>query len=620
MPDPAYATGPSPVPPPPDDGRRELAVAFGVGLLGAIVLLGRVFAAPTRRFVGDWQAPDVLAYHWVADRVARFDGLLHTDAVFAPIGDTLLARLGGGAPVFSAPLLAALGWPLGANVYVALVCAANVVAGALLARTVGAGRPASLLGGLAFGLSPYLLGEVAGGRLGQVPAWALAAGIACWIRVLRAPSRRDALLAATFVGIATFEYAWYGLLGGLAAACLAVAAVLADRTRLRDKAWTREVTIAGALALLASIPGAALVASGLPAAAEARVPQPLAIEYSLPPLWPISSAGGPVVPAAISGVLAALAAVAVWRSLGDRGAWVVRALVGVAGLGWVLSMGPRMLTAGGPVVDSHFPFYWLYSTLLPGFLYPYQHALLVTLALAPLAALGLTALAGRAQLVLAVVLALVIPAELLARGVDLRPPVSQLAPEPPWIAELRALPAGAILGLPLAPEMRVSQEALLLQMLHEHPIVDGPTMWRDDRRPAAWDAAVADSGFLTELVRFERGREVAGDPARANYFRYPVEDVAALTRRGVRWVMVWDTLYPESLRGLARAERKLLEQLCGKPAFAAKGIAVYDLGAHAADGNVLAPLWRMPEEVRTGDGVRRMAGRVPPGVLVERLR
>lgn len=619
MPDPAYAPGPSPAPPPPDDGRRELAVAFGVGLLGAVALLGRVFAAPTRRFVGDWQSPDVLAHQWVADRVARFDGLLHTDAVFAPVGDTLLARLGGGAPLLSAPILAALGWPLGANVYVALVCAANVAAGAFLARTVGATRPAALLGGLAFGLSPYLLGEVAAGRLAQVPAWALAAAIACWIRVLRAPTRRDALLSAAFVGVASFEYAWYGLLGGLAAGCLGVAAVLADGTRVRDPVWAREVAIAGALALLASLPGAALVASGIPAAAEARVPQPLAIEYSLPPLWPLSSAGGPVVPAALSGLVAALAALAVWRALGDRGAWVVRAFVGVAALGWVLSMGPRMLTAGGPVVDSHFPFYWLYSTLLPGFFYPYQHVMLVTLALAPLAALGLGAF-GRAQGVLAAIFALAIPAELLARGVDLRPPVSQLAPEPPWIAELRALPEGAILGLPLAPEMRVSQEGLLLQMLHEHPIVDGPTMWRDDRRPAAWDAAVAESGFLTELVRFERGREVAGDAARANYFRYPVDDVAALTARGVRWVMVWDTLYPESLKRLARAERKLLEQLCGKPAFSAQGIAVYDLAAHTADGNVLAPLWRMPDDVRTGDGVRRMAGRVPPGVLFERLR
>jgi hypothetical protein len=126
------------------------------------------------------------------------------------------------------------------------------------------------------------------------------------------------------------------------------------------------------------------------------------------------------------------------------------------------------------------------------------------------------------------------------------------------------------------------------------------------------------SGFLKELARFERGREIKGDPERANYFRYPTEDVQYLREHGLRWIVVWDPMYVDSLKGLARNERQLAEKLFGRPVVTSNGLTVYDFSAHREDGDVVAPSWRFPEGIRGGDGVHRMASILPPGLFFER--
>lgn len=297
----------------------------------------------------------------------------------------------------------------------------------------------------------------------------------------------------------------------------------------------------------------------------------------------------------------------------------------VAVFGWAMSLGPRLLTPGGPIVDSHFPFF-LYSVVFPDFNYPYQHVVLVTAALAALAAQGIGVLvrwvgvgdSARVEVLICGALAILAPLELAARGTPLRVRVSHLAAVPEWVNQVRDLPEGAVLTLPLTSELRVSQEDLVLQRLHKHPTMAGRSAWRDDQRPRAWDEMVDGSGFLKELERFERGREIKGDPERANYFRYPVEDLQRLEEHGLRWLIVWDTLYADSIKGLARNERQLFERLFGKPVLTAPGFTVFDVHAHREDGDVVAPTWRFPEGARPGDGVRRMASIVPPGVLFER--
>lgn len=602
--------------------RQDLATAFAVGLAGGLFLLSSLLGGPSNRVVGDWQAPDTLSWQWVADwagqRLTNFGGIWHASASYAPIGETPLATFDGVGVVLAAPLAAALGWPLGANAYALLCIAANTAAGAWLARTVGAGRFASLFGGVAFAFSPFFVEELSAGRLGQASSWALAAALAAGLGQIHTPSARGRWLTALFLAIATLDYAWYGLMAALA--LTVVAAVRAVSERINAMVWYREMTVTAALSTLALFPGLFLAQAGMDTAAPDRVPQPLTIEYSLPPLWPAGVDGGPGVPAAVSFVLLGLALLALYYSRG-----ISRSLLAVGVFGWAMSLGPRLLTPGGPIVDSHFPFF-LYSTLFPDFNYPYQHVVLVTASLAALAAQGVGVLVrwvgvgdgARVELVLCAALAILTPMELATRGAPLRVRVSHLAPVPEWVDDLRELPEGAMLTLPLTAELRVSQENLVLQRLHKHPTIDGRSAWRDDQRPRAWDEMVEASGFLKELQRFERGREIKGDPERANYFRYPVEDLERLEQHGLRWIIVWDSLYADSIKGLARNERQLFERLFGKPVIATRGVSVFDVRGHREDGDIVAPPWRFPEGARPGDGVRRMASIVPPGVFFER--
>jgi hypothetical protein len=616
-------------PGPPNPARpalRDVGFAAMVGIVGACALLSPLLGAPGSRVIGDWQSPDTLGWQsaadWMSQRLMGFAGVWHSAATYAPVGETPMGTLDGASVLFAAPLLAVLGWPLGANAYAGLVIVANTIAGAWLARSVGAGRAAALFGGVAFALSPYFIQELSAGRLGQMSAWALVCALAAGIRQVEQPSWRGAALTALFLGLAGVGYAWYGLM--TAGALAFVAAVHLWREGARARA-NLGILLGSAVAGIAALaPGLAIAHAGMKSAAEDGVPQPLAIEFSLAPLWPFGIAGGPVVPAAIPFVLLGLALVAV-ATRSPR----TRPLVAVGVFGWAMSLGPRLLTPGGPIVDSHFPFF-VYSWVFPEFTFPYQHAVLVAAAVAALAASGATALArwigaaaigtpgGRVELSLCVGLAALCPMELALRGARSVPEVSHLAPEPEWASQLRELPEGTMLVLPLAPELRVSQENVLLQRVHKHPTLDGHTSWRRDRRPLAWDEMVEASGFLKELARFERGREIKGDPERANYFRYPTEDVQYLREHGLRWIVVWDPMYVDSLKGLARNERQLAEKLFGRPVVTSNGLTVYDFSAHREDGDVVAPSWRFPEGIRGGDGVHRMASILPPGLFFER--
>ena len=291
-------------------------------------------------------------------------------------------------------------------------------------------------------------------------------------------------------------------------------------------------------------------------------------------------------------------------------------------VGWAFSLGPRMVVNGGPIVDSHLPFYVLFSVPFSSFVFPHQASVLVQAAVAVLAAAGVDDLSRRIcalpSWLLPLLAIVAAPIELSVRGVPLEPRVGHLAAPPTWLAGVQALAPGSLLTLPLTPELRVTQQSLLLQRVSGHPAVEGPSPWLDRVRPKAWDTFVEQSTFLRELVRFERGQEVKGEPERANYFRYAVGDVDTLVERGVRWVLISESNYTDPLKPLSRAERQLFEELCGKPAFSSEGVRVYDLQSHSADGDVEAPPWRMPEGVRGGDGTRRMAGRHPTSEFIER--
>lgn len=608
---------------------RAIALLFcGVGLLAAFAVTAGVWGDPTHGLLGDWTHPDMLSNHWVyvwvATQLQNGASLLHNDRYYVPVGDAPFLAGNASGALLAAPFSWAFGHPLGLNLYMVLVLALNVVTGAALARAMGAAPLPSLVAGTGLGLCPYLLTELSAARFAQVPVWELTGGLALWIGALERGSVRRGAAAGALIGIAGIEYFYYGFFGGVAAGILAAGAALARPERLRERRWLATVAVGGVLAVATVAPLLLLFVRGWSTVvgaseAESGFPHPFMLQASLPWSWPVWTDVRTMVPTHVSWILLALAATE-WRA----GGWASRSLAGVGVLGWLLSLGPELMTPAGATDGSHLPFWWLYDAhpALARFWWPYRHAALVSIAVAALAATALsrltTSLPPRLRLVIVAGVLLGVPMELRTRGAMTTASTSRLKESPAWVAELAALPEGKVLDLPLSPELWIGQQHLTLQMLHGHPLVDGHAMWVERVRPDAWDARVAASTFLTELQRFERGQAIKADPARVDRFVYDPADVAALTTDGVRWLVVWDELFASEINALPKHLNKLLEGLFGEAVVSGDGVRVYDVTRHRGTGEIEAPDWDWPVAVTTGDGSSRMTDALPASTLVER--
>jgi hypothetical protein len=596
--------------------------------VAAVSIVGAgAWAEPKRALFGDWEHPDMLSnhwvYRWVAEQLASGGSLLKNEAYYLPIGDAPFLAGNASGALLAAPFLWALGWPLGLNVYLFCVLVANVLAGVALARAAGAGFRGALLAGVGFGLCPFVLTELSAGRFAQVPVWELAAGLALWIGALDTGSLRRAVAAGALLGLAGVEYFYYGLFASFAAAFL-----------LCFSPRPRAAVVAAGAGAASLVVGPLLwtflrgwrdvVGSG---EAAASFPHPFALQASLPWSWPVWSDVQTMVPAYVSWTLCALAVGELWRrrrSPDSPRGWTVPAFAATALVGWALSLGPHLTSSAGPAEGSHLPYLWLYGVhpALQRFWWPYRHAVLVSLAVAVLAARALEALLGhlppRAALVALVGVVAAIPIELNARGAPVLASTSRLVdPAPEVVDRLAALAPGAILHLPVAPELRIGQQHLTLQIGHQHPLVDGHAMWVDRVRPAAWDAWVAESSFLTELARFERGQPIPADPSRVDRFEYDVADIARLRAAGLRWIIVWDEMFASEIDALPDHLRVLLSGILGEPAIQSDTMAVYDLSAHRGTGQLTAPDWDWPKDTPTGDGSSRMTDELTSSILVE---
>lgn len=612
---------------PPTSERAAAALFAVVGLVGAAVVTLGVWRDPSSGLLGDWMHPDMLSNHWVyawvADQLRSGGTLLHNDRYYHPIGDAPFLAGNASGALLAAPFLWALGHPLGLNVYVLGVLAANVVAGAALARVLGARPLPAAVGGTAFGLCPYLLTELSAGRFAQVPAWELAGGLALWISALERASIARAAGAGVLIGLAGVEYFYQGWFAGMAAGVLAIAAAWREPARLRDRRWTGAIVVGGLCAVVTVAPLLLLFLKGWSTVvgaseAESTFPHPFMTQSSLPWSWPVWSDVRTMVPQHVSLLLLALS-VWEWR----RGGWASRGLVAVGVLGWALSLGPELNTPAGAAEGSHLPFWWLYGAhpVLSRFWWPYRHAVLVSLAVAVLGARALSRLLEdlppRLGLLLCGAVAVFVPVELKTRGAFVTVAASGLKDEPAFVAEMAALEDGVVVDLPMSPEIWIGQQHLTLQRMHAHRLFDGHAMWVDRVRPDAWDERVAASSFLTELQRFERGQPEPDDPARVDRFEFDPADVQALRDDGLRYVVVWHELFAGPIKELPTALDTLLQRLFGDPVVSHEGFKVYDLAKFGGTGVVEAPAWSWPKEVPVADGSSRLTDDLPASMLVE---
>lgn len=613
---------------------RESALALLVALVAVGIVGAGAWAEPGRAMFGDWEHPDMLSNHWVygwvADQLSSGGTLLHNDAYYAPVGDAPFLAGNASGALLAAPFDWIFGRPLGINVYLAGVLVLNVLAGVWVSRAAGASRRAGLLGGVAFGVCPYVLTELSAGRLAQVPVWELAAGLALWIVALDRRSLGRAVAGGALIGLAGIEYFYYGLFAGFAAGIVWIARVVDVRSRGEGTGPLVALAAAGG-GVAAVVVGPILVFfvrgwTDVVGAGEAAAsfPHPFALQASLPWSWPLWSDVHTMVPSWISWMILGLA---VWEARaarrGPRG-WVVPALVGIAALGWALSLGPYLNTTQGPDDGSHLPYLWFYGAhpALQRFWWPYRHVVLVSLALAVLAARALDrvldVLPPRAALVTLGLALAFVPLELRARGAPLLASTSRIVePLPAYVTAMATLAEGDVLDLPVAGALRIGQQHLTLQALHHHTLLDGHAMWVDRVRPEAWDAWVARSSFLTELARFERGQAIPDDPARVDRFVYDPADISALRASGLRWIVVWDEMFAKDVDALPDHLRALLGALLDTPVIEADGFSVYDLAKHRGDGDEPAPDWDWPKDVELGDGSSRMTDDLPASTLVE---
>ncbi|MDP2313605.1 MAG: hypothetical protein Q8P41_11915 [Pseudomonadota bacterium] len=622
--------------PAPNARLLDAALTALVAVLAVAIVGAGAWAEPGRALFGDWEHPDMLSNHWVyawvADQLATGGSLLQNDAYYVPVGDAPFLAGNASGALLSAPFAWALGTPFGLNVYLFLVLVLNVVAGAFLARAAGAGTRAAIVAGVGFGVCPFVLTELSAARLAQVPVWEMAAGLGLWIGALERASWRRALAAGALIGLAGVEYFYYGLFAGYAAGLLTLFSPRRSLPVIAAGAGAAVVTVGPLLVLFVRGWSAVVGASE---AAES-FPHPFSLQASLPWSWPVWSDVPTMVPAYVSWVLLGFAGAEVWRrrvlvrrdpsaaAEADPHGWTVPAFVATAILGWALSLGPYLATLHGPAEQSHLPYQWIYGLhpALQRFWWPYRHAILVSLAVAVLAARGLgrvlDRLPPRAALVTLGLVLLAVPLELRARGAPILAATSRLAdPLPDAIVAMQALPDGVVLDLPAAPELRIAQQHLTLQALHGHRLLDGHAMWVDRVRPSAWDTELAASSFLTELARFERGQPIDEDPARVDRFVYDVADIERLTTAGVRWIVVWDEMFADDIDALPDHLRTLLSTVLGAPVIDGETLTVYDLRGHREDGDVPAPDWDWPSGLATGDGSSRMTDDLPASILVE---
>ncbi len=457
---------------------RDLGAALGLGLL-CVAILGPDRFLPGAPAIGR-PTRDLFDHLWLLDHWS-----LRAPALRFPEGGRLVPPDPTGmllaTPLLRAGLDRALAWNLAVLAQLWFAC----LAGLALGRRMGAGP----VGAVAFGLSPYLLGQAVSGEGETLAAWPLAA---CAALLLRGGSRARvaAGLVAAVAGIAS----WYhGVFAGLLLVVFALADLLNGR-------GPRRALLAPLAAALAIAPAAAVYAWVLQDPGEIfRGPtmadylavhrRALAGMVSDPAAWlaPARAAGGHVDRLGVAVVVLAL--------LGSRARWWV-----LTALALVLSLGPIVHVHGAPVL-SWAPYRLLVDLPALGLMrLPHRFTLLATLGLAAMAARGARRFPWLgAALVLADTLVF--------------SPMPRAATPVTTAPEVAAWPDGPVLDLPLRTLGRddARGRALVDQAAHRQPVAVGLLM-----RPLA--DAVAREPLVIQATALDRWDALPDRPVEADQF------------------------------------------------------------------------------------------------------
>ncbi len=509
----------------------------------------------------DWQSPffSPLLYHPDGARLA-------------------LQPLGLSNALLTMPVNLLFGPIAAYNLAVLLAFVLSGLAGYLLARRVSGNQAAAFVGGLIFAFSPYHLTRLWDGQLELMATHWPAFYAFFLLRAVEERRPRDVLLAGLFLaltGYSSWYYLLFAALYSLAFAALWIVPLPAPvpQSRLPLPMVLTGTALSAGLLLAPALVAAFGELYGPQAGVEARNPQALLtnsanlLDFWLPsylhPLWGdwifdnVSAAWHQLSGdwnTALGYLPLALAGLALWKRRDHAWRWGV-----LAALALLFALGPRLQI--GPWF-TNIPLPYALLSELPGAGFgrrPGLFVMMATLALTPLAALGLAWLLEhsrsdrRGPIYGGLLLLLVF--ELLPRPLPLNRPVVH-----PYYAGIPATP-GAVMEMPPARYKRI--EPQLAQMFsHGRPIF---------------------GGYLARPQDYPISRE---HPAlRRLWYVRPDEDspffaaddsLAALASLGMRHLVVYPDLLADVQR--ERLDATLAQALPGlAPAYQDEEIRAYEL-------------------------------------------
>ncbi len=595
--------------------------ALAVSVAFALMATWPVWSSPGQGMLCGVMHPDCAGNQWllvwVAEQLAGLDGLLHNDRYYHPIGDAPFLAGNGGEGLLYLPFHLLLGWPTGANLFLILVLVGNGLAACWLARGAGAAWPGALLAGAALGTGPYVLRELGAGRFSQADLIWLLVFAGAWLRFLRRPRLRWALIAGASLAVASALYWYHGVFGVLAGGVLAAVAglgALRRGARPAELPWRPWLAFAGSFLLLVAGPLAWYLAhwDALPGTGEEIFPHPEAVKDSMDLAVPFLLRGGRFIGQALPATVVLLAVVQLVKLLAGRSdrPWLDLGLLVCWLVFLLLAMGPA-LSVGGLS-----PFELVYGLAAPlrRFWWPSRHVVICNLALCLLAARALPALprrwmsAGAALLLVGSV-----PLLLRLQGPGTRAHSTALAWPPALYGELAEQPGEVMLDLPLSPRVALSQKPLIYQLAHGKTLLAGHGLWVERVRPPGWDAFVADNSFLAGLQQVEDG-SLEGDLV------FESADLEAARAGGLDLIVLNREHYPLGLADAVQRQHAVLSALFGEPVAQVDGAWAWRTDTWT--GLTVVPLepWTLPRGAALRDGSVPIDMRTPPSLTFDPMR
>lgn len=558
--------------------------------------------APKQFLVGGWGHPDNLGNHWllvwVAERISRWEQIIHNDQYYLPYGDYPWIAGNGTEGFLYLPFHLLFGYPAALPIWLLSLFVAIGLAGYSLGRVIGLSRWFSLVPSAIICSTPYLAKELTAGRFSQVDIFWFVGAVASFLWLFREPksSWKSILTCSIFSGMTAIFYWYYGFFF-LLFACVVVGVALITRQKLPLKG----IIISAAWAMGIALPVFWIYMINwhlIPGTGEAEFPAPEAILTSLSPSWVIFHKYGKSAVVTQSLVALFFAGRAFWKMSDDR----ERQREGLLGIVLILLFG---LLAGGTNTPV---FGWIYGSIesLQRFWWPSRHIIGVVVGVAILASVGLREWGKEfseiKQCKWSIGLAILIPLSLYLQG-D-RPFQAHHSPVkfPPEVyLELAELEHDGIVQPPMNPVVCRTQAPLLFQMIHRKRMLNGHAQWVDRVRPKGWDEKIKGNQLLGSFWKFEAA-EFSGK------VNIREQDINELKELGVRYWVIDRELFSSDLTIIFQTYHRVSRQLFGKAIIKKEGVWVYDLENFKGEQEIEFKEWTWPNDVVRGSGTMGLRG------------